>query len=116
MSKKQVATKKTRTKHPIDNTLLRTYLDEGKDAKFIMKAFNLTSPATLRTRVLKLMIEDNKTYQIPGLFGKDKKQIKAGKLGLRVPAEKLPVEWHKKNFTMSIDKENNNITLSLVTA
>lgn len=116
MAKKATVRKATEKKPraKIDNSRLRVMLEEDKSAKEIMTTFGLTSPAALRNKVLQLSIEDNRVYKIPGLFGRRETGIKNGKLGIRVPANKLPAVWQDKDFDLNVDEETGSITLSLV--
>jgi hypothetical protein len=117
MVKRAAATKKTQERKPrskIDNDELRKMLEEGKSAKEIMSVFKLTGPSALRNKVLQLSINDAKVYTIPGLFGRRDSDLTAGKLGIRIPPNRIDKKFRDHKFSIETNKENGTIVLTPV--
>lgn len=71
-------------------TALRDYIKQGKSAAEIMEALAIKNSQTLQSHVMRLMIQDDKVYKVPGLLEKDSATVTVSKSGdLRIPSAVL---------------------------
>ncbi|PKO02833.1 MAG: hypothetical protein CVU43_05785 [Chloroflexi bacterium HGW-Chloroflexi-5] len=125
--KKAGTTKPKKVKTIISDNELRAKLQKGDSAKDIMKAFNLESVISLRSRVLKLSIKDDVVYKPSGLYGKgtgegevkyqilrDKEKNEVGAF-IRISKSKIPTKYQdeKLRFIVKEAETGNGILLKV---
>ncbi len=93
---------------------LRKMIADGKDAKEIMKAFNI-SPYTLQEHLVMLQNQDKRIYVINGLFedtGKEAAQVK--KEGIIFSREMLEKTGFSPGDAFEMEVEDDRIVLKKI--
>jgi len=115
MAKKKAEGKKASgNKKSVDRDKLKSLLEKGGyGAEELMKELGGVTKLTLKNAVLRVMSEEKKFYEVPGLFGKAPGNIKYTSLGIRIPKERLPSHF-KKGDEFSFKVEGSRIMLTKV--
>jgi hypothetical protein len=115
MAKKKAAAKKAPgEKKKVDRDKLKSLLEKGgMTAQELKKELGGVAPLALKNAVLRVMTEEKKFYEVPGLFGKAPGNIKFTAFGIRIPKERLGTQF-KKGDEFSFMVEENRIVLSKV--
>jgi hypothetical protein len=115
MAKKKTTAKKVSgEKKKVDRDKLKSLLEKGSmTAEELKKELGGVTPLTLKNAVLRVMTEEKKFYEVPGLFGKVPGNIKFTAFGIRIPKERLPAQF-KKGDEFSFKVEENRMILSKV--
>lgn len=118
MGKKKAAGTETTTvkknRKAINLDELRILINEGNDAREIMKDMGIAQVGSLRNAVFMLSQKDMKFYAVQGLVDETRFRplIKVGKTGIRIAIEKLPFE---QDTTASYEtKENGDGTATVI--
>ena len=111
--KKAVAKKAPGEKKKLDRDKLKTLLEKGgMTAEDLMKELGGVTRLALKNAVLRVMSEEKKFYDVPGIFGKVPGNIKFTAFGVRIPKERLT--QFKKGDEFSFQAEENRIVLNKV--
>jgi hypothetical protein len=115
MPKKKAEGKKASgNKKSVDRDKLKSLLEKGGyGAEELMKELGGITKLTLKNAVLRVMNEEKKFYEVPGLFGKVPGNINFTKFGIRIPKERLGSHF-KVGDEFSFNVEGETIVLRKV--
>lgn len=111
----KVAKKKQETLY--NPKMLRDLIDQGRSANEIMQAMNLKHRQTLKQHILKLITDDNKLYEVKGLYLKNSNRPKVnGKLEIKISLEKVDLKDMQlaEGDEFSVHCENDMIILTKI--
>ena len=114
VKKKEGKKKASDDKKKVDRENLKSLREKGgKTAEELMKELGGVARLALKNAVLRVMIEEKKVFEVPGLIGKVPGNIRFTAYGIRIPKERLPTQF-KKGDEFSFKVEDNRIVFSKV--